>query len=77
MWVPNMVRDVVAWDAGTDSGLRFMSRDEPSNPRMNIHEIMCTCVSHAFCMTGMTINPLGTLTIGMPYTHTQCHTHRI
>ena len=38
-WQNQEVRDLFPYDAGTDSGLNFESRDQVTNPRKNIQRI--------------------------------------
>ena len=43
-WLDRIEYDAHLWDAGTDSGLRFTSRNQATNPREIIQRIRYACV---------------------------------
>jgi hypothetical protein len=56
-WVPERVVPLRPWDAGTDSGVTFESRDRPSVPREPI-----TPITEGPLLVGSEVPPLGTFT---------------
>lgn len=52
-WIPNATYDLHLWDAGTDSGKRFQSRNAATHPRQPITRITATTSHLSESMAGV------------------------
>ncbi|KAL8579501.1 hypothetical protein ACOMHN_025454 [Nucella lapillus] len=63
-WADRMEIDLYPWDAGTDSGMSYMSRNQPTDPPEKIHRLTNSYPNHRDSpFFGQRVRPMGRLVI--------------
>ncbi|XP_076466867.1 spondin-1-like isoform X2 [Babylonia areolata] len=63
-WADHMEIDLYPWDAGTDSGVTYMSRNQPTDPPEKIHRLTSSYPNHRDSpFSGRPVRPMGRLVI--------------